>query len=104
MDDRPRFFDDIAGVAGGAFSALAGAREEVASMIRTRVDEALAGLSLVRREEFEVARDLAVRARESEEELRARLTVAEDRITALEQRTAGHEHHRDASDMPPHAG
>src|ERR1700686_83229 len=28
MSDRPRFFDDLAGVAGGAISALAGLRQE----------------------------------------------------------------------------
>jgi hypothetical protein len=28
MTDRPRIFDDLAGVAGGAISALAGLREE----------------------------------------------------------------------------
>jgi hypothetical protein len=29
MAERPRFFDDLAGVAGGAISALAGLREEI---------------------------------------------------------------------------
>ena len=36
MSDRPRFFDDIAGVAGGAISALAGLREEAEAMMRAR--------------------------------------------------------------------
>ena len=33
MTERPRFFDDLAGVAGGAFSALAGLREEAEAVI-----------------------------------------------------------------------
>ncbi|GBQ65960.1 hypothetical protein AA103196_1259 [Ameyamaea chiangmaiensis NBRC 103196] len=85
MADRPRFFDDLAGVAGGAFSALAGAREEVSALIRTRVDEVLASLNLVRREEFDVVRDLATRARIGQEDAEARLAALESRITALEQ-------------------
>ena len=32
MNDRPRFFDDLAGVASGAISALAGLRQEVEAM------------------------------------------------------------------------
>ena len=36
MSERPRFFDDLAGVAGGAFSALAGLREEAEAMIRAQ--------------------------------------------------------------------
>ena len=49
MADRPRFFDDLAGVAGGALSALAGVRDEAETLVRARVDEALRKLDLVRR-------------------------------------------------------
>ena len=41
MADRSRFFDDLAGVAGGAFSALAGLREELEATMRARIDEAI---------------------------------------------------------------
>ena len=34
MSDRPKFFDDLAGVAGGAISALAGLRDEAEAMVR----------------------------------------------------------------------
>jgi len=84
MVDRPRIFDDLAGVAGGAFSALSGAREEVAAVIRARVDEVLAALDLVRREEFEVVRDMASRARAAQEDAEARLGALETRLAALE--------------------
>ena len=43
MAERPRFFDDLAGVAGGAISALAGLREEVEALARARIDEAIRG-------------------------------------------------------------
>ena len=57
MRVRPPFLDDIAGVAGGALSVVAGMREEIQSVVRGAVDEALRRLDLVRREELEVLED-----------------------------------------------
>jgi BMFP domain-containing protein YqiC len=84
MSDRPRFFDDLAGVAGGAFSALAGLREEAEAMIRARIDETIRRLELVRREEFEAVQELAANARAGQEAAEARLAALEARIAALE--------------------
>ena len=53
MSERPRFFDDLAGVAGGAISALAGLREEAEALVRARIDETIRRLDLVRREELD---------------------------------------------------
>ncbi|TLU70814.1 accessory factor UbiK family protein [Lichenicoccus roseus] len=83
MVERSKFFDDLAGVAGGAFSAIAGVGEELGALVRTRVDEALASLSLVRREEFEVVSELAAQARAGQE-------AADLRIAALEARLDTH--------------
>jgi hypothetical protein len=88
MSDRPRFFDDLAGVAGGAFSALAGLREEAEAMIRARIDEAIRRLELVRREEFEAVQELAANARAGQEAAETRIAALEARIAALEQRPA----------------
>lgn len=84
MSERPRFFDDLAGVAGGAFSALNGLREEVHAMVRGRVDEALAALDLVRREEVDVVREMAAQARMAQEAAEARLARLEERVATLE--------------------
>lgn len=84
MSDRPRFFDDIAGVAGGAFSALTGLREEAEAMIRSRLDEAIRKLQLVRREELEAVQELAANARATQEEAESRLAALESRLAALE--------------------
>ena len=67
MSDRPRFFDDLAGVAGGAMSALAGLREEAEAMVRARIDEAIRKLDLVRREELDAMAELAANARAGQE-------------------------------------
>lgn len=88
MAERPRFFDDIAGVAGGALSALAGLREEAEAMVRARVDEALRRLDLVRREEMEAVGELAANARAGQEAAAERLAALETRLTALEARHA----------------
>jgi BMFP domain-containing protein YqiC len=77
MSDRPKFFDDLAGVAGGALSAFAGLREELAALVRARVDEAVRRLDLVKREEFEVVAELARRAREQAEALELRVAALE---------------------------
>ncbi|MFT8551630.1 accessory factor UbiK family protein [Acetobacter okinawensis] len=85
MADKPRFFDDLAGVAGGAVSALTGVREEMNAIVRSRVDEVLTSLQVVRREEFEVMRELAAQARIGQEEAARRVAALEARVDALEQ-------------------
>ena len=40
---RGGLFDDLAGVAGGAFSALAGVRSEVEAAVRSQVDRWCSG-------------------------------------------------------------
>jgi len=77
MSERPKFFDDLAGVAGGAISALAGLREELAALVRARVDEAVRRLDLVKREEFEAMAELAQRAKAQVEALEARVAALE---------------------------
>ncbi len=80
MSDRPRFFDDLAGVAGGAISALAGLREEAEALVRARTDEAIRRLDLVRREELEAVSEMAANAK---------LAAVLARLDALEARLAG---------------
>ncbi len=82
MTDRPKFFDDLAGVAGGAMSALAGLREEMQSAVRARVEEAVRRLDLVRREDFEAMEAVAQRAREHAEALESRVAALEARLPA----------------------
>jgi BMFP domain-containing protein YqiC len=77
MNERPKFFDDLAGVAGGAISALAGLREELTATIRARVDETVRRLDLVKREEFDAMAELAQRAKAQVEALEARVAALE---------------------------
>ena len=86
MVDRPRIFDDLAGVAGGAISALAGLREEAEAMVKARIDEAIRRLDLVRREELDAMTELAANARVGQEDAESRLAEMELRLSVLEAR------------------
>lgn len=88
MTDRSRFFDDLAGVAGGAFSALAGLREEMEATMRARIDEAIRKLDLVKREDLDAVQEMAANARTGQEAAEARAAALEARVAALEQRLA----------------
>ena len=78
MTERPKFFDDLAGVAGGAISALAGVKEELTALVKARVEEAVRRLDLVPREEFEAMAELARRAREQADALEKRVAALEN--------------------------
>jgi BMFP domain-containing protein YqiC len=88
MTDRPRIFDDIAGVAGGAISALAGLRDEAEAVLRARMDDLIQRMDLVKREEFEAVQELAANARAGQEAAQAHVTALESRLSALEARVA----------------
>ena len=91
MSERPRFFDDLAGVAGGALSALAGLREEVEALAKARIDEAIRRLELVKREEFDAMAELAANARAGQEAAEAQVKDLLQRVAALEVRVAAME-------------
>jgi BMFP domain-containing protein YqiC len=81
---RGKLADDVAGVAGGAISALVGLRREAEAMARSAVEEMVRRLDLVTREEFEALRELAIRTREENGRLAARIAELEARLAKLE--------------------
>jgi BMFP domain-containing protein YqiC len=96
MNERPKFFDDLAGVAGGAISALAGMREELEAMARARIEETIRRLDLVKREELEAMAELAANARAGQEAAEAQLHELQERLAALEVRVSALETPKDA--------
>lgn len=84
MRDRPRIFDDVSGLAGGAFSALTGLREELKALVQNRVDEFLARLEVVRREEFDAMVQMASHSRMETERLAQQVKLLEERLNAGE--------------------
>jgi BMFP domain-containing protein YqiC len=95
MTERSKFFDDLAGVAGGAISAFAGLREELEAMGRARIDETIRRLDLVRREELDAMTELAANARAGQEAAEAQLREVQERLAALEVRVAALETPKD---------
>ncbi|MCC7017073.1 MAG: accessory factor UbiK family protein [Rhodospirillales bacterium] len=77
MQTRNRVLDDIAKVAGGAASVLAGVKDEVEALARARLERLVAAMDLVTRDEFEAVRAMAVKARAEQERLAARIEALE---------------------------
>ncbi len=77
-------FEDLAGMAGGAFSVLAGARQEAEAMGRAQVEAMVQKFELVRREDLDAALEVARRAREQAEALEIRVQALEERLSRLE--------------------
>ena len=83
METRNRLFDDVAKVAGSAVGSLSGLKNEVESRTRQKLDDMIARLDLVTREEFDSVMAVAVKAREEQEALTKRLSELEAEIARL---------------------
>ncbi len=88
MQTDNRLFDDLARVASGALSTLAGLREEIEMRVKERFERFAGEVNLVTREEFDAVKALAAKAREEQEELAARVAALEERVAALERTPA----------------
>lgn len=80
MQTSNRLFDDLARVASGAFHTLSGLREEIETRVRERVERMAADLDLVTREEFDAVRAMALKAREAQDELEAKVARLEAQL------------------------
>ena len=77
MQTQNRFLDDLARVTSGAMGVAAGVRGEVEARVREQLERILAQMDLVPREEFEVVKAMAAKARSEQEELEARVAQLE---------------------------
>ena len=84
MQPNNKLLDDFARVTTGMLGVAAGVRAEAEGVIKARLQELLADMDLVTREEFEVVRAMAAKAREEQEALTAGLNEALDRLSKLE--------------------
>ncbi|MCT6879643.1 MAG: accessory factor UbiK family protein [Commensalibacter sp.] len=88
MPNRQKMFSDVSNAAGSAFSVFSGVREEIASIVKGRVDEVLSTLHVVRMEEFEIVSEIASRTRAAQETLEQKVAELEKRIAELESKQA----------------
>ncbi|MCQ0971665.1 accessory factor UbiK family protein [Paracoccus sp. TK19116] len=77
MTTQNRIFDDISRLMTNAMGVAQGAKSEAETAMRGWVDRWLAERDLVTREEFEAVREMAIKARSENAELKARLDSLE---------------------------
>lgn len=75
-----RFFDEIAKLMTSATGAAQGVRKELDSLVQSQVERVLGNMQVVRREEFDVVRDMAQKARDENDKLAARIAELESKI------------------------
>lgn len=74
-----RLFDDVARLFTDAAGLAEGARREAETIARVQAERLLRSLDVVSREEFEAVREIALKARDENERLLARIAALEAR-------------------------
>ena len=77
MTTQNRFFDDMSKLMTNAMGVAQGARTEAETAMKGWIDRWLADRDFVTREEFEAVREMAIKARTENAELKARLDMLE---------------------------
>ena len=77
MQTQNKLFDDLARVANGAVSTVMSMKDEIDALVRQRLERYMGEADLVSREEFDAVKAMAVKAREENEALKARLDALE---------------------------
>jgi BMFP domain-containing protein YqiC len=75
-----RFFDELAKLATNAAGAAQGVRREIDTLVKAQVERVLNDVGVVKREDFDVVRDMAQKAREENDRLLERIAVLEARL------------------------
>lgn len=85
--DNP-IIDDIAKLASGAAGTLHGMRQEIEAVVKARIERLAGSMDLVPREDFEVVRAMAQKAREENEALSTRVDALEKTLRAKAKKSA----------------
>jgi BMFP domain-containing protein YqiC len=75
-----RFFDELAKLMTSATGAAQGVRKEVDGLVQSQVERVLNNMNIVKREEFDVVRDMAEKARSENERLEKRIAELEAKL------------------------
>lgn len=84
MQSQNRIFDELAKLMTSAAGAAKGLREEVETLVRAQAERMISQMDLVTREEFDVVKAMATRARLDTEKLEARIAALEAMINATD--------------------
>jgi BMFP domain-containing protein YqiC len=77
-----RLFDDFAKLMTDAAGAAQGVRAEVETAFKAQAERFMNSMDIVKREEFEAVREMAIKAREENDALAARIAVLEAKLAA----------------------
>ena len=77
MQNRNKILDDISQLVTNAMGVAQGAKDEAETAVRSLIDRWIVDQNFVTREEFDVVRAMAQKAREENDELKARLDELE---------------------------
>ncbi|MDI6834767.1 accessory factor UbiK family protein [Ciceribacter thiooxidans] len=77
-----RILDEFAKLMTDAAGAAQGVRKEMETAFHAQAERWLNGMDVVKREEFEAVREMAVKAREENDALLARIAALEARLDA----------------------
>lgn len=77
-----RLFDEMARLMGDAASVAQGVRREAETVFRTQMERLIQDMNLVRREEFDVVKEMASKARAENDELSKRVAALEAQLKA----------------------
>ncbi len=77
MQSRNKILDDVSQLMTNAMGVAQGAREEAETAVKSIIDRWLADHDFVTREEFDAVKAMAQKAREENENLKARLDTIE---------------------------
>ncbi len=77
-----RFLDEVAKLMTDAAGAAQGMRKEAEAALHAQADRWLNSLDVVKREEFDAVREMAIKARDENDALRARIEALEAKLSA----------------------
>lgn len=75
-----KLFDDFAKLMTDAAGAAEGVRRETETLMRAQIEKFLRDMNVVTREDFEVVREMAQKARQENEALAARVAALEAQL------------------------
>ena len=80
MQSNNKVLDDLAKVANGAVSTLVGMKGEVEELVRQQLERLLTEMNVAQRDEFEVVKALAQKARTEQGKLEKRVAELEAQL------------------------
>lgn len=84
MQTQNKIFEDLSRVASGALGSFTNLKQELDALVRDRLERILGDMDIPSREELEVARAMAAKARDEQEKLILRVAELENRVAELE--------------------